>query len=456
MKRTDRTRLTRGPRAGIAVASAVAVAALVGACGGGTAKLGQSSSGGSSGTGASAKSNMSLWLVNGGTNPPLLNAAAAFEKAHPGDKINITFLPNDNAGKQKLTIAMAGNTPPTMIVSSGGGQLSQYVDAGKLVPLDTALSAYPNWKSQFLSSSFGDVTVNGKVYGIPVLGSQPALMFYSKPLFSKLHLSPPTTWNQLLADCATIKKAGYIPLALGNSQGWPGLIWEEMLVDRLGGPQVMDDIVSGKTAQWDNPAFIKANTMIQQLVKDGYFQPGYSAVDYTNGEPNALMYTNKAAMQLQLNFLYSQMQTQDASYINQNHLGWFAFPSVPGGTGSVNDEAGNVGQYALITSHTPASVQAEAAKFLATMMPSASYTRAMLGFDEVPLTTAAAGQLASVPPTSFTKFTYNLVAKAPAYQLSWDAALPPNDATTLLSNLENVFVLKETPQQFSTAMKNGQ
>ena len=47
-------------------------------------------------------------------------------------------------------------------------------------------------------------------------------------------------------------------------------------------------------------------------MKDGYFQPGYSAVDYSNGEPNALMYTNKAAMQLQLNFLYSQMQTQDA------------------------------------------------------------------------------------------------------------------------------------------------
>ena len=168
-------------------------------------------------------------------------------------------------------------------------------------------------------------------------------------------------------------------------------------------------------------------------MKDGYFQPGYSAVDYSNGEPNALMYTNKAAMQLQLNFLYSQMQTQDASYISQGHLGWFAFPSVPGGTGNVNDEAGNVGQYALITSQTPASVRKVAAEFLATMMPSASYTKAMLGFDEVPLTTAAGAQLADTPDTSFTKFTYNLVAKAPAYQLSWDAALPPGDATTLLA-----------------------
>ena len=442
--------IPRRARNGMAVAAVVVVAALVSACGGGTAKLGSS---GGSGTGASTTSNMSLWLVNGGTNPPLLDAAAAFDKAHPGVKINITFLPNNNAGKQKLTIAMAGNQPPTMIVSSGGGTLKQYVQAGKVEPLETALSAYPGWQSKFLAASFGDVTVNGKIYGIPVLGSQPALMFYSKPIFSKLHLSPPATWDQFLADCATIKKAGYIPLALGNAQGWPGLIWEEMLVDRLGGPSVMDGIVNGQSAQWDNPAFTKANTMIQQLVKDGYFQPGYSAVDYSNGEPNALMYTNKAAMQLQLNFLYSQMQTQDASYISQGHLGWFAFPSVPGGTGNVNDEAGNVGQYALITSQTPASVRKVAAEFLATMMPSASYTKAMLGFDEVPLTTAAGAQLANTPDTSFTKFTYNLVAKAPAYQLSWDAALPPSDATTLLANLENVFVLKGSPQQFSSAMR---
>jgi xylobiose transport system substrate-binding protein len=89
------------------------------------------------------------------------------------------------------------------------------------------------------------------------------------------------------------------------------------------------------------------------------------------------------------------------------------------------------------------------------MLPSASYTKAMLAFDEVPLTSAANAQLASQPATSFTKFTYDLVAKAPAYQLSWDAALPPNDATTLLSNLENVFVLKATPQQFSTAMRSA-
>jgi len=350
---------------------------------------------------------------------------------------------------------MAGNNPPTILVSSGGGRLRQYVQAGKVDPLETALSAYPNWKSQFLASSFGDVTVNGKVYGIPILGSQPALMFYSKPIFEKLHIAPPTTWDQLLADCAKIKAAGYIPFALGNAQGWPGLIWEEMLVDRVGGPSVMNDIVNGDSSQWNNPAFIKANTMIQELVKDGYFQPGYSAVDYSNGEPNALMYTGKAAMQLQLNFLYTQMQTQDASFINGGNLGWFAFPSVPGGTGNVNDEAGNVGQYALIASQAPASAKKVAEEFLATMLPSASYTKAMLAFDEVPLTSAANAQLASQPATSFTKFTYDLVAKAPAYQLSWDAALPPNDATTLLSNLENVFVLKATPQQFSTAMRSA-
>ena len=47
-------------RNGMAVAAVVVAAALVSACGGGTAKLGSASG---SGTGASTTSNMSLWLV---------------------------------------------------------------------------------------------------------------------------------------------------------------------------------------------------------------------------------------------------------------------------------------------------------------------------------------------------------------------------------------------------------
>jgi raffinose/stachyose/melibiose transport system substrate-binding protein len=393
---------------------------------------------------------ISLWLVNGGTNPPLDGIAQVFENSHPGVKIDITYLPNNNAGKQKLSVAMAGNTPPTIFVTSGGGGFSPYVDAGKVVNLDQALSSYGNWQAEFSKASFGPVTFNDKIYAIPILGSQPAMVYYNKDIFSKLHLTTPTTWAEMVADAAKVKSAGLIPFALGNSEGWPGLIWEEMLVDRVGGGQLVASLLSGASTPWASTGVVQANTMIQELVKDGYFQPGYSAVDYSNGEPNALMYSGKAAMQLMLSFGYTQMQTADASFVNQGHLGWFPFPTVPGGKGNSSDEEGNVGQYAAITSAASPALQKLAGEFLADEMGSSQYAKLMLEGDEAPLMVAAEKYLNDA--NSFTRFAYGLAVNAPYYGDSWDNTLPAADGHPLLSDLESVFTLSEVPSKFSSQM----
>jgi raffinose/stachyose/melibiose transport system substrate-binding protein len=399
---------------------------------------------------ASPPQTITLWLVNGGTNPPLNSIAQVFERSHPGVNIDITYLPNNNAGKQKLSVAMAGNTPPTIFVTSGGGGFSPYVDAGKVVALNQALKSYGNWQAEFSKASFGPVTFNGKIYAIPILGSQPAMVYYNKDIFSKLHLTTPTTWAEMVADAAKVKSAGLIPFALGNSEGWPGLIWEEMLVDRIGGGPLVGSILGGASAPWASPAVVEANTMIQELVKDGYFQPGYSAVDYSDGEPNALMFSGKAAMQLMLSFGYSQMQTADASFVNQGHLGWFPFPTVPGGKGNPADEEGNVGQYAAITTGASPALQKLAGEFLADEMGSAQYAKLMLEGDEAPLMVAAEKYLNDA--NSFTQFAYGLAVKAPYYGDSWDNTLPAADGHPLLSDLESVFTLSEAPSKFSSQM----
>ena len=423
--------------------SSVATAALVGA-------MSVVAVGAPTSASAAQSQTISLWLVNGGTNPPLASIAQAFEKSHPGVTVDITYLPNNNAGKQKLSVAMTGNTAPTIFVTSGGGGFSPYVDAGKVVDLDQALKPFGNWEAQFSKASFGPVTFKNKIWAVPVLGSQPAMVYYNKAIFAKLHLTTPTTWDQMMADAAKVKSAGLIPFALGNSEGWPGLIWEEMLVDRIGGGSLVASILSGASAPWGSPAVVKANTLIEQVVKDGYFQPGYSAVDYSNGEPNALMYSGKAAMQVMLSFGYQQMQTADAAFIDQGHLGWFAFPTVPGGAGNPADEEGNVGQYAAITTSASPALQKLAAEFLADEMGSAQYAKLMLGDDEAPLSVAAGSYLDRA--NAFTRFAYNLAVKAPYYGNSWDNSLPAADGHPLLTDLESVFTLSETPAKFSSQM----
>ena len=42
--------------------------------------------------------------------------------------------------------------------------------------------------------------------------------------------------------------------------------------------------------------------------------------------------------------------------------------------------------------------------------------------------------------------------QAPSFQYSWDQALSPAEATTMLTNLAQVFELSETPQKFASTM----
>lgn len=49
-------------------------------------------------------------------------------------------------------------------------------------------------------------------------------------------------------------------------------------------------------------------------------------------------------------------------------------------------------------------------------------------------------------------FIHGLVQNANHYQLSWDQALSPEQATALLDGLEQVFLKNMTPEEFSQYM----
>ena len=52
----------------------------------------------------------------------------------------------------------------------------------------------------------------------------------------------------------------------------------------------------------------------------------------------------------------------------------------------------------------------------------------------------------------FLGYAYSMVKDAPSFQLSWDQALTAAPAQALLTNLSQVFLKKQTPEQFVEAM----
>jgi raffinose/stachyose/melibiose transport system substrate-binding protein len=70
-----------------------------------------------------------------GAGPKIINdAAARFEKANPGFKVESSHVLND-AYKTKLKIAFGANQPPCVFSSWGGGPLREYVKSNQVVDL---------------------------------------------------------------------------------------------------------------------------------------------------------------------------------------------------------------------------------------------------------------------------------------------------------------------------------
>jgi ABC-type glycerol-3-phosphate transport system substrate-binding protein len=439
-------------RALAAVALAAAVATGAAACSSSSSSSSSSSpssatSAASGSSSAAATANLTIWAdtTSGGTGPSdlaLKALAQNFSSSHPGDNITVDFISDANI-KTQLQTAMGAGNEPNVFWTWGGGPLNQFIKAGKVVSLGTTDSA--PYLKQFLPSTLGAVTFNGQVYGAPVEGTQPVYFFYNKQVFSKYHLTFPTTWSGLLSTISTLKKDGVEPISLAEGDQWPGLMYIEYLADRIGGPSVAKALQDNTADAWKNPAITQALTDMQTLAKAGAFNKGFDSTKF-NGQSDALVTSGKAAMQLMGDW---DLGSANQSFVNAGNMGMAAFPSV--GSGDPADLAGNTATYLSISANTSPAQVAVAKQFFSESLASSDYAKNQVKANEVPVTAGASSDFTG-PLADLQKQIYTSVQSAPSFQYSWDQALAPSMATPMLAGLQKIFDLSETPAQFEDAM----
>ncbi|WP_329030610.1 extracellular solute-binding protein [Streptomyces sp. NBC_01423] len=349
----------------------------------------------------------------------------------------------------KLRSAMGSPSAPDIFFNWGGGSIKPYVDANQLVDLTSTFKDDATLKDGFLPSIVTAGSLDGKVYGVPMRGMQPVMLFYNKTLFAENKVEVPKTWEDLQQAIKTFKGKGITPFALGGSDKWPELMWMEYLLDRIGGPDVFRKIQNGDSSAWGDPAVLKTAQTVEQLVDDGAFGKNFNSVDYGNGGAPTLLNKGKAAMHLMGSWEYST-QLGKAPDFAKKDLGWTNFPTVAGGVGDPADVVGNPTNYWSVNARTKHKDAAIA--FLKTMA-SKSYAQALVDNGDVPTTSNAASMLSGSPNPKFATDQYQMVQKAPDFTLSWDQALESQTATPLLTEISKLFAGKSTPEQFVAAMK---
>jgi len=423
------------------VTGGVSLATLLSGCGA-FGVGGQGTSGGST--------TVTVWDIRTGNDQTIIkDQTAAFNSQHAGMRVVLEFFQNDPY-KQKLQVAMGAKHPPDIFFGWGGGILKSYVDAGDVYDMTQALNTDSSWKNRYLPSVMTGVTFNGKTYGVPNSGAQPVVFLYNKDIFTKYHLTPPATWNDLLQTVGQLKQNGVLPIALGGASKWPYLMYEEYLVDRVGGPSAFDAVVANQPSAWSNPAFIKANSMIQQLVSAGAFGTDFASVVYDTGQASALLYTGKAAMHLMGVWEFNAIDSNSPDFISSGKLGWFPFPTVEGGNGDPKNLAGNLCNFYSIAS-TSKAPQASLT-YLKDAVLSDDEVSKFINNGEVPPVQGIESKLNGAPHGDWLLFIYHSILEAPHYQLSWDQALPAQPAQALLTNLDQLFLSQISPPQFSANM----
>ncbi|MBQ2502944.1 MAG: extracellular solute-binding protein, partial [Lachnospiraceae bacterium] len=186
----------------------------------------------------------------------------------------------------KLNALVASGETPDCFIVSPGPNLTTYVDPGVAADLTPYLEA-DGWKDTFSSDSvFSQQTYDGKIYAVP-LNIAAACVFYNTEMFEKAGVEVPKTWDELLAACDKLQKAGYTPITISAGTAWCLSMLCAYLMDREGAS--LADMESGKES-WVNDKTIDVGNKMLELSK--YFQP--TAAGDTNDVATAAFYNEEA------------------------------------------------------------------------------------------------------------------------------------------------------------------
>lgn len=283
--------------------------------------------------------------------------ARRFEASRPGVKVEIQYLENESY-KKKLTTLLQSPDRPNILYSWGGGVLREQVKAGVIEDLSAPMNAA--WKERFMPAALQAYTLDGKIYGVPLLMSQVGF-FYNKDLFAKAGVNAASikTWDDLLGAVKKLRDAGITPIVTGGADKWPLHFYWSHLAIRIGGKNAFDAALRGEGKGFADETFVRSGELFKQLADLKPFQPGYLGATFPQSAGQ--FGDGKGAMMLMLNTLLGSMKANSADKqgIPDDKLGWMPFPTVPGGKGDPSDTLGGLNAF-LVTKGSPK----EAAEFM--------------------------------------------------------------------------------------------
>ena len=274
-------------------------------------------------------------------------AAVKSYEEHSGVVVLDNSADSNEAWKTKvLTDFMTGSEPDVLFYFTNA-DADPFINAGKVVSIEEIRQVYPDYATNMKESMMA-VASDGLHYAVPSTGFWET-MFANKTVLDACGVEvpgPDYTWEQFLADCETIKAAGYTPIACSLYE--IPHYWFEFAVMNNGTPEnhlevptldadgnLVDDEVSRK--------WIAALEDMKYLYDAGYFPD--NTLTATDAETAAMFGNGEAAFMIDGSWKVGYFTREYPEQLDQ-----FVVCFVPGkGERQANDAIGGISMGYFIT-----------------------------------------------------------------------------------------------------------
>ena len=258
------------------VALATASTLVVAGCSAGS--LG--SSGGEGSAGATT-----ITFLTGATDTEVAGAKAvieAFQAANPNIKVTHETRPGGSEGDNLVKTRLATGEMSDVFIYNNGSLLQAIKPEQNLTPLDDQA-----WAGQldelFAASSKGS---DGKLYGGPWGTAFGGGVLYNIPVYQKLGLEVPTTWDEFMANNKKIKEAGGVaPVEQTYAETWTSQLF--VLGDyynvEAAVPNFAADYTANKVKYATTPEALAGFEHIQEVKDAGYFNKDFASAKLNDG-----------------------------------------------------------------------------------------------------------------------------------------------------------------------------
>jgi raffinose/stachyose/melibiose transport system substrate-binding protein len=245
-----------------------------------------------------------------------------YHKIHPNFNVEVETVTNFDQYFQKLRTYIAGNDLPAIFKVPNGVLSMKLAKRGKLVNIKKQLRKIGMY-NKFNKAALAFLTFDdGGLYLYPEARYGEAF-WYQKKIFADNNIKAPRTFDEFLAACETLKSKGVTPVIVSGKEKWQLLRYLAFMPWRVTHKNFIDKLKVGKTSLASSIG-MKGVNLLYTMGTKGYFQKGFSTMDYTDGF-NMFM-GGQAAM------IYTGSWEMDKFKENyqKGKIGFFPVPAVDG------------------------------------------------------------------------------------------------------------------------------